>query len=58
VGIATDLAEGAGNGPDWRDDSERDERFPIGLDIPHPDRPEGGGGGGDSQDSGELPFVP
>jgi hypothetical protein len=60
VGIATDLAEGAGNGPDWRDDSERDERFPLGLDIPHPDRPEGGGGGGEGAPpgSGVAPLPP
>ena len=54
VGIATDLAEGTGNERVWRDDSERDERFPLGLDIPHPDAPSDGGGGGDDKgDAGE-----
>ncbi len=62
VGLATDLAQGIGD-RDWRDDSERDERNPIGLDIPHPDTPEGGGdsgggGGGGSSGSGRTGGLP
>ncbi|MCB0168267.1 MAG: hypothetical protein KDI79_28830 [Anaerolineae bacterium] len=39
VGIATDLTAGVGDKRIWRDDSASDERNPIGLGIPHPDRP-------------------
>jgi len=61
VGIATDLTKGEGNERKWRDDSERDERNPIGLGIPHPEEPDDGGGdsgggnnsgGGDSDEPG------
>lgn len=57
VGIATKLFAEDGITPltdesgrqVWRDDSEFDERIPIGIGIPHPHRtPETGGSGGNS----------
>jgi hypothetical protein len=38
VGIATDLNKGKGE-RDWRDDSLRDERNPIGIGMPYPNSP-------------------
>lgn len=35
VGLATDLSGGIGDTRNWRDDSEFDERNPIGIDQPH-----------------------
>lgn len=53
VGIATDLTKGEGNEREWRDDSERDERNPIGLGIPHPEEPDDGGDSSSGNDSGD-----
>jgi hypothetical protein len=62
VGIATDLTQGIGNEREWRDDSERDERSPLGLGIPHPDAPADGSGGdggeGGSSGSGRTGELP
>jgi len=58
VGIATDLAESRGPERIWRDDSAFDERNPIGLGMPHPDRPSGGSSnsnGGDDPSGGIAP---
>jgi hypothetical protein len=62
VGVATKILDENGKqvvGEDgnllWRDDSERDHQNIIGLGVPPP-RPKGGGG--DSKDSGEIPFIP
>jgi uncharacterized protein YraI len=60
VGVATKILGedgkpmlGEDGGPIWRDDSERDHRRIIGLGVPPPDTHEG-----DTQDSGELPWIP
>lgn len=54
VGIATDLNGGVGE-RDWRDDTEFDEKNPIGIGIPHPGKPSDGGGGGDNPSGGIAP---
>jgi hypothetical protein len=54
VGLATKIGEKDGE-IIWRDDSEFDERSPIGIGVPHSGRPsngdDGGGGGHGGSDS-------
>lgn len=52
VGIATDLSAGEGDFI-WRDDSQFDERFPIGIGVPHSGGKPGSGdsSGGESNGS-------
>jgi hypothetical protein len=43
VGLATDLSGGQADEPIWQDDSEFDERNPIGIGQPHSKRPQSSG---------------
>lgn len=45
VGLATVMGHDEENKIIWRDDSERDERNPIGIGVPYSKRPRDGGGG-------------
>jgi hypothetical protein len=54
VGLATNLNP-QGTEPIWQDDSEFDERNPIGIGQPHSKKPRDSGSG---RGTGEIPFVP
>lgn len=55
VGLATDLSKGVGDERIWQDDSEFDERSPIGIGQPHSRKPEDSGNGGGDPSGGIAP---
>lgn len=46
VGLATNMGQDEEGKIIWRDDSQSDERFPIGIGVPHSGKPSGSDSGG------------